>query len=207
MASKKQPILTPRQLQILRLIRDYRQRFGYSPTMQEIGDQLALTKVTVFEHVGALEEKGLLLRGPKHKARSLRVSESFAFPDRQEGAVPLAGRIAAGSPIEAVQDDRTLDVTGMFPVDEDTFALEVTGDSMIDEQIRDGDYVICRRTSTARNGQAVVALIDDGEATLKTFYKTPDGRVRLQPANEAYEPIFPERIDIQGVVIGVIRRL
>ena len=175
--------------------------------MQEIGDELGLTKVTVFEHVGALEEKHLLLRGPKHKARSLRVSESYVFPEEDGEQIPLVGRIAAGLPIEAIEDRQTLDIEGMFAVSDGGFALRVTGDSMIDEQIRDGDYVICRKTSTARNGQTVVALIDDGEATLKTFFKDPDGRIRLQPANENYEPIFPTQIDIQGVVIGVVRQV
>ena len=207
MAPQSQAILTPRQLQILRLIRDYRHRNGYSPTMQEIGDELGLTKVTVFEHVGALEEKHLLLRGPKHKARSLRVSESYVFPEEESDRIPLVGRIAAGLPIEAIEDRQTLDIEGMFAVSDGGFALHVSGDSMIDEQIRDGDYVICRKTSTARNGQTVVALIDDGEATLKLFFKDPDGRVRLQPANDNYEPIFPTQIDIQGVVIGVVRQV
>jgi repressor LexA len=207
MAPQSQAILTPRQLQILRLIRDYRRQNGYSPTMQEIGDELGLTKVTVFEHVGALEEKSLLVRGPKHKARSLRVSDSYVFPEDESEQLPLVGRIAAGLPIEAIEDRQTLDIEGMFAVSDGGFALHVTGDSMIDEQIRDGDYVICRKTSTARNGQTVVALIDDGEATLKLFFKDPDGRIRLQPANEKYEPIYPNQLDIQGVVIGVVRQV
>ena len=205
-ARSKEPNLTPRQMEILRLIRNYRRHHGYSPTMQEIGDQLGLTKVTVFEHVGVLEGKGLLSRGAKHKARSLQVSKSFEFPEDHSDELPLVGRIAAGAPIEAIEDRQTLDMDGMFPSSGDTFALEVTGDSMIDEQIRDGDYVICRKTATARNGETVVALIDDGEATLKKFYK--DGkRIRLQPANEKYDPIYPEQIAIQGVVVGVVRRV
>ena len=198
--------LTPRQMEILRLIHHYRQRHGYSPTMQEIGDQLGLTKVTVFEHVGALERKGLVLRGAKHTARSLRVCPDFAFPEDDQPGLPLVGRIAAGAPIEAIEDRQSLDVEGLFETSGETFALEVVGESMIDEQIRSGDYVICRKASTARNGQTVVALIDGGEATLKKFYKEGN-RVRLQPANEAFEPIYPQRIDIQGIVVGVVRRM
>ena len=197
--------VTPRQLEILRFIRDFRSRCGYSPTMQEIGDHLHLTKVTVFEHVGALERKGLLLRGAKHKARSLQISPDFTFEDETAAKVPLVGRIAAGAPIEAIEDREGLDMEEMFEAP-DTFALEVSGDSMIDEQIRDGDYVICRRTDTAQNGDTVVALLDTGEATLKTFHKDKN-KIRLQPANRKYKPIYVDNVTIQGVVVGVIRRL
>jgi repressor LexA len=198
--------VTPRQLEILRFIRGFRDRFGYSPTMQEIGDHLSLTKVTVFEHVAALEKKGTLSRGAKHKARSLRVVPEFEFPEDNESHLPLVGRIAAGMPIEAIEDRETLDLQEVFDVPGQKFVLLVTGDSMIDEQIRDGDYVVCQRRNTARNGETVVALLEDGEATLKTFYKEKN-RIRLQPANPAYKPIYANKVDIQGVVIGVIRRL
>jgi len=198
--------VTPRQLEILRLIRDFRERRGYSPTMQELGDRLGLTKVTVFEHVGALERKGLLLRGAKHKARSLQVCEEFEFPDEQRGGLRLVGRIAAGGPIEAIENPETLDLESMFDRGDGTFVLAVSGDSMSDEHICDGDYVVCRKCNTARNGEVVVALVDDGEATLKRFYREGE-RIRLQPANEKYEPMYPRNIEIQGVVIGVIRRL
>jgi len=196
--------VTPRQLQILRLIRDFRTRHGYSPTMQEMGDQLGLTKVTVFEHVGALEKKGLLERGPKHRARSLQISPDFSFPDEGGAKLPLAGRIAAGVPIEAIEDRQALDLDELFHGSGEVFALQVNGDSMIDEHIRDGDYVICRRQDHAHNGQTVVALLDDGEATLKKFYREK-GRIRLQPANRDFEPIYTDRLDIQGVVVGVVR--
>ena len=202
--NRRKRTVTPRQLQVLRCIRDFRIRNGYSPTMQEIGDHLDLTKVTVFEHVGALEKKGLLLRGAKHRARSLQVSDAFEFPDESPVHLPLVGQIAAGQPMEAIEDQENLDLMEMFPHGPDTFALRVVGDSMIDEHIRDGDYVICRRTDTARNGQTVVALLDDGEATLKKFYRGRH-RIRLQPANPAYKPIYTDSVDIQGVVIGIVR--
>lgn len=198
--------VTPRQLEILRFIRDFRIQNGFSPTMQEIGDHLRLTKVTVFEHVGALERKGLLIRGAKHRARSLQVSEHFTFPDESSTKLPLVGQIAAGLPIEAIEDNETLDLAELFQSSGDLFVLNVTGESMIEEQIRDGDYVICRRTSTARNGETVVALLENGEATLKKFYKE-DGRFRLQPANPKFEPIYTDQVNIQGVVTGVIRVL
>jgi repressor LexA len=198
--------VTPRQLEILRFIRAFRERCGYSPSMQEIGDHLDLTKVTVFEHIEALEKKGTLSRGAKHKARSLRVNPDFEFPEDNERLLPLVGRIAAGMPIEAVEDREILDLQEVFDAPGEKFVLRVTGDSMIDEQIRDGDYVVCQRRNTARNGETVVALLQDGEATLKTFYKEKN-RVRLQPANPAYKPIYATRVDIQGVVIGVIRKM
>ena len=198
--------VTPRQLEILRFIRDFRRHHGYSPTMQEIGDPLELTKVTVFEHVGALARKGLLTRGAKHKARSLRVKADFEFPDERPTKMPLVGRIAAGQPIEAVEDREELDLEAMFNAPGETFVLRVSGESMIDEQIREGDYVICERRSTPRNGETVVALLNDGEATLKKFYRE-GSRIRLQPANPDYEPIYVNDVTVQGVVIGVVRKV
>ena len=198
--------VTPRQLEILRLIRNFRLTNGYSPTMQEIGDHLRLTKVTVFEHVGALEKKGLLLRGAKHKARSLRVSEDFPFPDERASRIPLVGRIAAGSPIEAIEDTQTLDLEELFAAAGDTFVLQVAGESMIEDQICDGDFVICQRRNTARDGETVVALLENGEATLKRMYREKD-QIRLQPANADYEPIYVNNVNIQGVVIGVVRKI
>lgn len=202
--------VTPRQLEILRYIRDCRSRQGYSPTMQEIGDHFHLTRVTVFEHVEALEKKGLIIREARHKARSLRVSDDFQFPDEdvRPTQIPLVGRIAAGVPIDAVEDHEMLDLEDLFESPLETFVLEVTGESMIDEHIRDGDYVICERRSNPRNGETVVALLEDGEATLKKFY-SEKGRIRLQPANDKFKPIYvePGRISIQGVVVGVVRRM
>ena len=198
--------VTPRQLEILRFVRDVRSRFGYSPTLQEIGDHLGLTKVTVFEHVGALQGKGLLLRGPKHRARSLQVSPDFQFADERPTRLPLVGRIAAGAPIETVEDREELDLEALFDRPGETFVLQVVGDSMIDEHIRDGDYVVCQRRNVARNGETVVALLPDGETTLKKFFRERN-RIRLQPANPDFAPLYPDHIDVQGVVIGVVRRV
>jgi repressor LexA len=174
--------------------------------MQEIGDYLQLTKVTVFEHVGSLEKKGLLIRGAKHKARSLQICPEFTFSDETSTKIPLVGRIAAGLPIEAVEDRESVDLDELFARDGNTFMLRVTGDSMIEDHICDGDLVVCERRNQARNGETVVALLDDGEATLKRFYKET-GRVRLQPANANYQPIYAENVQIQGVVIGVLRQM
>ena len=200
--------ITPRQMDILRFVKQYRTKFGYSPTMQEIGDALDLSKVTVFEHVGALEKKALVIRGDRHKARSLQLSDEVVLPEEQQRPtrIPLAGRIAAGSPIEAIEQNESVDLEELFSGERKTFCLKVAGDSMIDEQIRDGDYVICEERSDARNGETVVALLDSGEATLKKFYREK-GRIRLQPANAAYAPIIVDNVRIQGVVVGVIRKL
>ena len=201
-----QSTVTPRQMEILQFVRDFRKANGYSPTMQEIGDHLRLTKVTVFEHVGALERKGVLRRGAKHTARSLQISPDFGFPDERATLLPLVGQIAAGMPIEAIEDSETLDLEGLFATGADTFVLRVSGNSMIDEHIRDGDYVICERRAEAHQGQTVVALLEDGEATLKKFY-TESGRIRLQPANQDFDPIYVDSATIQGIVVGVIRTL
>ncbi len=199
--------LTPKQLHILTRIRDLRLSQGYSPTMQELADELGVSKVTVFEHVEALIKKGALLR-QANKARSLEIKPSLELPDEKRASrLPLVGSIAAGQPIEAVEDRRFVDLENLFTAargGNNTFVLQVRGDSMIDEQIRDGDYVVVQQRNTARNGETVVALVDDGEATLKKFYRE-GGHIRLQPANEAYEPIIVDQCQIQGVVIGVIR--
>ena len=196
--------LTPKQLRILTLIRDFQRKYGYSPTMQEIADVLGITKVTVFEHVGGLEKKGLLRRS-RHRARSLELTGRVEFPDESPGVLPLIGHIAAGAPIEAIENPETIDLQDLFRTRGKAFVLKVRGDSMIDEQIRDGDLVIVERRDTARDGETVVALLEDGEATLKKFYREGT-RVRLQPANPAYQPMYADRVQIQGVVVGVIRR-
>lgn len=196
--------MTPRQIEILTMVRDGRRLNGYSPTLQEIADELGISKITVFEHVEALLRKGLLTRRT-NRARSLELSELASLPDDRPTLLPLVGRIAAGRPIEAVETQESVDLEEMFTSRHPVGVLTVTGDSMIDEQIRDGDLVVYERRSNARNGDTVVALIDGEEATLKKFYKEKN-RVRLQPANPKYEPIFTSNVDIQGVVIGVIRK-
>lgn len=201
--------LTPKQLKILQLIRDYRVRRGYSPTMQELADEIGVSKVTVFEHVEALIKKGALVREP-NKARSLSIAEGIAVPDEARPLrFPLVGKIAAGHPIERVSDTDEIDLSEIFsargPKGESTFALKVEGESMRDEGILDGDFVLIERTQVAQNGDRVVALLPDGSTTLKTFYKEDD-HIRLQPANPAFEPIRVKYCQVQGVVKGVVRR-
>lgn len=201
--------LTPKQLKILQLIRDSRIVRGYSPTMQELADQLGISKVTVFEHVEALIKKGALKRDP-NKARSLSICDDAIVPDEAHALnFPLVGKIAAGYPIEKYAQNDQLSLEELFgpKVGQKggSFALRVDGDSMKDEGILDGDYVIIERRETARNGERVVALLANGETTLKTFFKEGD-RIRLQPANPEFEPIIVKDCKVQGVVMGVLRR-
>lgn len=205
----KQFNLTPRQLEILKMIRESRIVRGYSPTMQELADELDVSKVTVFEHVESLIKKGALKRDP-NKARSLSICDDILIPDEgQPLSFPLVGKIAAGQPIEKFATDDRLNLADMFGTrvgqKAGTFALRVDGESMRDEGIMDGDYVIIERRETARNGDRVVALLPNGETTLKTFYKEGD-KVRLQPANPDFQPIIVRNCKVQGVVIGVLRR-
>jgi len=196
---------TPRQAAILTFVRDYQHRNGYSPTYEEIAAEFGITKVTVFEHLTSLEERGLLSRD-KHKARSLILAEHLELPDERPTCLRLAGRIAAGAPIEAVEDREVVDLESIFISRHGTYVLQVRGDSMIGDQIADGDFVVCDRRTQPNNGEMVVALLDTGEATLKRFYRERN-RIRLQPSNPAYEPIFVTNPEIQGVAIGIIRRL
>ena len=201
--------LTPKQLKILQLIRDCRLARGFSPTMQELANELSVSKVTVFEHVEALIKKGALQR-EANKARSLSICEDAIIPDEANPLqFPLLGKIAAGRPIEKFAQDDKLNIEEIFAPrigqKGGTFALQVDGDSMKDEGIMHGDYVIVERRETARNGERVVALLPDGETTLKTFYKEKN-HIRLQPANPEFEPICVTECQVQGVVIGVMRR-
>lgn len=201
--------LTPKQLRILQIIRDWRTRFGYSPTLQEIADEVRVSKVTVFEHVEALIKKGALERNP-NKARSLSISDEIIVPDEgRPTRFPLVGRIAAGYPIEKLENRDELDLQDIFGPklgqSGALFALQVEGDSMHDEGIWDGDYIIVERRNVAKNGERVVALLENGETTLKTFYKE-DNCIRLQPANPEFKPILVKQCTIQGIVTGVLRR-
>jgi repressor LexA len=201
--------LTPKQLRILQLIRDCRIRKGYSPTMQELADEIGVSKVTVFEHVEALIKKGALTRDA-NKARSLSIAEGVAVPDEARPfRFPLVGKIAAGYPIEKVEDRDELDlldVIGPRPGRAGAlFALRVQGDSMRDEGILDGDYILVERTDTAANGERVVALLPNGETTLKTFFREGD-RIRLQPANPEFQPIIVKDCKVQGIVRSVLRK-
>ncbi len=199
------PPVTKRQKEVLDAISAFVDRHGYAPSLEEIGASLRLSSVsTVHKHLTNLQRKGLLSR-EWNRGRSVTVTP----PPAPAGAVeiPLLGTVAAGAPIEAVANPDTITVPAEMIGRKRAFALRVKGDSMIDEQIRDGDTVILEARDTARGGETVVALVRGQDATLKKYYR--DGaKIRLQPANPAMKPILvPEtQVKIQGVVIGVMRR-
>jgi len=194
--------LTRRQHEIVEFIRDYVADSGYAPTMQEIADHFGVSRPTVFEHIEALQAKGALHREAL-RSRAIELAPELAG---RPTAFPLVGLIAAGSPIEAIENAEVLDLEDLFKGRPgETFVLKVQGESMIDEQIRDGDYVIVEKRQQARNGETVVALLPGGEATLKKFYKEK-GRIRLQPANPGMKPIYVDDVEVQGIVIGVLRK-
>ncbi len=196
--------LTPKQLRVLTFIRDYSNAHGYAPTMQELADEFGVSKVTVFEHIAALHKKGYLRR-TRHRARSLQLKGDIPFPDERATRLRLVGTIAAGRPIEAVEDREVLDLEELFVSPAETFVLKVRGDSMVEDNICDGDFVVCEKRATARDGETVVALLESGEATLKRLYHDADG-IRLQPANPKYAPLKTRQVQVQGVVVGVVRR-
>jgi len=208
--------MTPRQLQLLDAIAASRRGNCCSPTITELARRLNLSRSTIFEHIAQLREKGLLSAEPGRARSLMPTSEALALLDDPgesatgeppaEMGIPLAGVVAAGTPIEAVENADTLTLTSYFGLSDDLFALEVRGDSMIDDDIRDGDYVICKRSPLAADGQLVVAIVDDQAATLKRFFREPD-RARLEPANSEYEPIYARNCRIEAVVVGLMRRL
>jgi repressor LexA len=194
--------LTRRQLQIVDFVRDYRQKNRISPTLDEIARQFGVSKITIFEHVEALKKKGVVRKVRNH-ARSIELIGGESASESL--TLPLLGTVSAGRPIEAVENAEAFSLTSLVPQGKECFALRVQGTSMIDEQIRDGDLIIVEKRAQARNGEMVVALVDGGETTVKKFYREGD-RIRLQPANTEMPPIYPEKVHIQGIVIGVVRR-
>jgi repressor LexA len=188
-------------------------KHGYSPSYDEIATGLKLASLaTVHKHIQALEAKQYLRRSYNH-SRSLEIGDRFVAEEKarqrdpMHDTIPLLGRIAAGSPVEAIPNPETLHFSD-FVGKESTFALQVRGDSMIDDHICSGDFVLVEKTDSVRNGDIVVALLDGTEATLKRYYADSDGRIRLQPANPAMAPIFvdPSNLQIQGRVLAVMRK-
>ena len=212
--------LTKRQRQVYDFIAEFVQGKGYSPSFEEIGDGLGLSSLaTVHKHITNLEKKGLLRRdynrsrsidvlppkGRLKQALAAAASVAAASP-RLAAALPLVGRIAAGKPVETLENPETIslsDITGT----KDVYVLEVRGDSMQDEHILDGDYVLVEKTKTARDGEIIVALVENTDTTLKRFYREGD-RIRLQPSNAAMQPIIAPAasVQVQGRVIGVLRK-
>jgi len=194
--------LTKRQREVLDFIRDKIEGRGYGPTVREIGEAFGIASPNgVMCHLKALEKKGLITR-EANRSRAIQLA-----PEAQtETGLPLVGSIAAGNLTEAIEEAERFQFDDWFPSKKSHFALRVKGDSMIEAAIADGDLVICRKVRTAHRGDIVVALTDDGDATLKYWYPEAN-RVRLQPANSSMKPIYCRNVQVLGVVSGVVRRL
>src|SRR5204863_3253261 len=203
--------ITKRQRQVYDFIADFVQKNHFTPSCQEIGDGLGLSSLaTVHNHISNLEKKGLLSRD-YNRSRSIdllppkgRLKQSMSVNTGM--VLPLVGRIAAGQPIEAIERSETISLAD-FVRSKEVFVLEVRGDSMQDEHIMDGDYVLVEKIKTAHNGDIVVALVESTDATLKRFYREGEN-IRLQPSNAAMRPIIvpAASVEIQGRVIGVLRK-
>lgn len=197
--------LTRRQRDILDVFEAYTRAHGISPTLEEIATALGVNKVTVFGHVAELERKGALVRtGAKGVSRSLQLKDGGRGSTRSH-ELPILGTIAAGAPLETIEEPETLDLDALTPPGAECYALRVRGDSMIEDGIRDGDLVLIERRSHAHNGEIVVAVLPDETATLKRLYREGD-HYRLQPANAALQPRIVRELEIRGVVRGVLRR-
>ncbi len=202
--------LTKRQKQVLDFIARFQDENGYCPSYEEIAHGLELASLaTVHKHISALESKAYLKRG-FNQSRSLELAPKYLQEQRRSKPateIPLLGRIAAGAPVESVAQRETLNFAD-FTGRPNTFALEVRGNSMIDDHICDGDLILLERVSEAHDGDIVVALVRGDETTLKRFYREPGDQIRLQPANSALKPIIvPARdVQIQGRLLAVLRK-
>jgi len=197
--------LTKRQREILDYLTEFIQQHGYAPSLEEVGRRFGLSSLaTVHKHLTNLQEKGFIKRA-WNRSRSVELLPTRM--GRRSVELPLLGYVAAGAPIEAIASAETIAVPEDLVGKRDTYVLRVRGDSMIDEQIRDGDFVIVEDRKTADNGEMVIALLRGSDVTLKKFYRE-NGRVRLQPANPAMQPLIVDalQVQIQGVVIGVMRK-
>ena len=199
-------MLSKRQKEIYDFINNFINVHDYAPSLEEIGNHFGLSAVsTVHHHVQQLIGKGYL-KNRFQSNRSLEIISSSPSPVAI--CVPLVGTIAAGEPIEAIEQEETIELPPSLAGRGDTYVLKVQGNSMIDEHIRDGDYVVVDPRDSADNGETVVALLNGSEATLKKFYREKGGRIRLQPANPIMAPIYcnADNVTIRGVVIAILRK-
>jgi repressor LexA len=205
-------VLTKRQKEVLDFLVSFANKQGYSPSFEEIAKALKLTSLaTVHKHISTLERKGFIRRG-YNQSRSIEVTQlpksvREQVLERNSTELPMAGRIAAGRPLEAVEERETFSLAE-FARGGNNFVLQVKGNSMMDDHILNGDFIVVEQTQVANPGEIVVALVGGEEATLKRFYREPGGRVRLQPANSEMQPILlpASEVKIQGRVVGVLRK-
>ncbi len=193
--------LTERQLQIYQFLKDKIINRGYGPTVREIGDAFEIRSPNgVIGHLRALERKGLITR-QSHISRSIQLCDN----SQKTANIPLAGLLIDGTPIEpSAEENAQIDFSSFFD-SSDNYCLKVKGTSMIDAQIHDGDYVVVKKQDTCQQGEIVVALVDDSEATLKRFYQE-ETCIRLEPANKTMTPVYSNNVKILGIVKGVIRK-
>ncbi|MHC4552105.1 MAG: transcriptional repressor LexA [Planctomycetota bacterium] len=216
--------ITPKQFQVLEQIGNFQRSQCYSATIGELAKALNISRATAYEHIAALRGKKLLAASTG-KARCLRLSENGerlldvaleydepsqtvenSCAEELPEPITLRGRVCAGYGIDAIEEQQPFSLGQVFGNQGDVFALQVSGNSMIDAGIHSGDYVMCRQANTANNGELVIALLDDGEnATVKRFFKNEQA-IRLQPENDAFEPIFSKNCRIQAIVVGVVRQ-
>ena len=202
--------LTKKQSEVLKFVKEFMVSHGYPPTVREIGEALGLSSpATTHSHLKGLEEKGYIRKnGSKNRAIELLVDNEYAKKNEEIVEVPLLGKITAGNPIEAIENPGEYFSLPAYliPKQKEVFTLKVSGESMINAGIYDDDIVIVERCNTARNGEIVVAMTDENEVTLKTFYKE-DGYFRLQPENDTMKPFIFKNITILGKAIGLYRKL
>lgn len=202
--------LTKRQEDTLKVIKKFIASHGYPPTVREIGKILNLSSpATIQVHLNCLAEKGYISRGSQqNRTIELKVKNEYLNEEELAINIPLLGKITAGNPIEAIEnpEEEIALPTYLIPKDKEVFALNVSGESMINAGIFDGDIIIVERQNTARNGEIVVAMNDDNEVTLKTFYKE-NNYIRLQPENDTMEPIILNNVSILGKAIGLYRKI
>jgi repressor LexA len=199
--------LTKRQREILTYLTAYTEQNGFAPSFEEIAENFSYNSLaTVHEHLTNLERKGYIKRN-YNESRAIEIMPTEATPRAIE--LPLLGMVAAGVPIEALESNETFTVPdAMIGRGGNHYVLRVRGNSMVDEQIRDGDFVVVNERQRADNGEMVIAMLNGDSATVKKFYRERDGRIRLQPANETMQPIYVHENDItiRGIVVGVLRR-
>jgi repressor LexA len=202
--------LTNRQKDVLNYVKSYIVEHGYPPTVREIGKALNISSpATIHAHLKNLEKKGIIRKdNSKNRAIELLVANEFENENEKVVDVPLLGKITAGSPIEAIEMPNELFSLPAYllPKNKEVFTLKVSGTSMINAGILDGDIVIVERNKTAKNGEIIVAMTDENEVTLKTFYKEKD-HIRLQPENDTMEPIILNNVTILGKAIGLYRKI
>ena len=203
---------TDRQVQILEFLQEFRRQRSVSPTLQEIAQHFGVTKVTIHDHLKQLEMKKAIERVP-HQPRAIEILDpDYRTISRVAGngslSVEILGVIAAGEPLEAKMIEK-IDLGDLMPMGRDHYALRVRGDSMIDDGIHEGDLVIVENRTDARDGELVVAIVENEEATLKKLYREEKGGrpvIRLQPANANYEPLYCDEVEVRGIVVGVVRK-